>query len=76
MSVIFPLLGTATVCDECKLGVSVPMMALGGRGTGIVLRTGASRVIRPGVGAEVTSFWRESAFLFLRQAVTIAEEDR
>jgi hypothetical protein len=28
------------------------------------------------VGAEVTSLWRESAFLFLRQAVTIAEEDR
>lgn len=41
------------------------MMALGDRNTGIVLRTGVSGVSRPRVGAEVTSLWQESAFLFL-----------
>jgi hypothetical protein len=43
------------VWDKYKLGVSDPMMALGGRDTGIVLRTGASGVSRPRVGAKVIS---------------------
>jgi hypothetical protein len=52
LSVVFSLLGTAAVCDECKLGVSDPMMALGGR---------ARHLTQPQILGNIDRFSRDMA---------------